>query len=122
MTTPYNDAYYPDEDPVLHAERAYQTTYAMWANYDVAGSSQESQQLDTSANYLSGLLLSSIGTRVSEYEDAQLGLRESMPTINLYGYEGANGSWYALASDGPYAGAFDVGERIAYLNFGSLVS
>lgn len=122
ITTPYNDAYYPDEDSVLHAERAYQTTYVMWANYDVTDEAQESQQLDTSTNYLSGLLLSSIGAPVSEYEEAQLGLRESMPAINLYGYEGADGSWYALASDGPYAGAFDVGERIAYLNFGSLVS
>lgn len=122
VTTPYNDAYYPDEDAVLHAERAYQTTYFVWANYDIAANSQDNRQIDTSTNYLGALLLSSIGAPTSQYESAQLGLRESIPALNLYGYEGADGSWHALGSDNPYAGIFADEARISYLEFGSKVS
>lgn len=122
VTTPYNDAYYPGEDEVTHAERAYQTTYFVWANYDVVASPQQSDRVDTSVNYLGGLLMDSVGGPMSEYQEAQLTLRQSIPAINLYGYEGADGQWYALAdSQSPYAGAYDDGMWIGYLNFGERV-
>lgn len=121
ITTPYNDAYYPNETEVEHAERAYQTTYFVWANYDVTENAQQSERVDTSTNYLGSLLMNSIGAPMSEHQEAQLALRESIPAVNLYGYLGADGNWYALGEASPFADAYSDGLWMGYLNFGEVV-
>lgn len=40
-----------------------------------------------------------IGAPLSDYQKAQLSLRESMPAINIIGYQDSNGSWYLTGTD-----------------------
>ena len=40
-----------------------------------------------------------IGAPLSDYQKAQLSLRESMPAINIIGYRDSNGSWYLTGTD-----------------------
>ena len=90
----YNDAWFTGEDQVTHAERLWQTSYLIWANYDVAGNSQTSQQTDLSTNYLGSELMRLIGAPLTSYQKAQLSLREALPAINTTGYEDRTGTWY----------------------------
>lgn len=105
----YNDAWFTDEDPAVHAERLWQTSYVIWANYDVAGSSQTSEVRDISVNYLGALMMQLIGAPLSDYQKAQLAVREAMPTINSTGYQDRSGTWYLTGQepDGGEAGAGD---------------
>lgn len=96
----YNDALYPDEgEGIEHASRVFQSSYAIWANYDVVGQAQESGREDTSACYLSAKLMDLIGAPLSEYQKAQLALSEQVPLVNVYGYADARGTWHAPAYD-----------------------
>ena len=90
----YNDAWFTGEDEATHAERLWQTDYVIWANYDVAGNSQTSENIDTSINYLGALMKQLIGAPLTDYEKAQLAARESMPAINTTGFCDARGTWY----------------------------
>ena len=67
----YNDAWFTGEDEATHAERLWQTDYVIWANYDVAGNSQTSENIDTSINYLGALMKQLIGAPLTDYEKAQ---------------------------------------------------
>ncbi|MBM6682807.1 LTA synthase family protein [Collinsella intestinalis] len=90
----YNDAWFTNEDEAVHAERLWQTDYVIWANYDVAGSSQTSEQVDTSTNYLGSMLLELIGAPLTDYQKAQIAARTEMPAINTTGYCDADGTWF----------------------------
>lgn len=90
----YNDAWFTGEDEATHAERLWQTDYVIWANYNVAGCDQTSQVDDTSTNYLGAMLMHLIGAPMSDYQKAQITLREAIPAINVTGYCDRNRSWY----------------------------
>lgn len=90
----FNDAWFTDEDEATHSERLYHTDYAIWANYDVAGNDQVSQNADISANFIGARLLELIGAPLSSYQKAQLALRSSMPALNSIGYEDMTGTWH----------------------------
>lgn len=96
----YNDLWFTDEDAATHQMRLWQTDYIIWANYDVAGSDQTSEVDDLSTNYLAAELMNLIGAPMSDYQKAQVVLRESLPAINSSGYEDAAGTWY-LTGDTP---------------------
>ena len=66
----------------------------IWANYDVAGNDQTSQEVDLSCNYLGTMLMNIVGAPLSDYQKAQLSLREALPAINTTGYCDADGIWY----------------------------
>ena len=91
----YNDMWFDDEDEVTHNERAWSTPYLIWANYDVEGSSQTSEELDLSSNYLGAVMAETIGMELSDYQKALLQIEEDMPAINSVGYEDADSEWYA---------------------------
>lgn len=95
----YNDAWFTNEDEATHAERLWQTDYVIWANYDVAGSAQTSEELDTSINYLGALLMNAIGAPLTDYQKAQLAVRDVMPAINTTGFEDRSGTWYLAGVD-----------------------
>lgn len=98
----YNDNWFTNEDQAEHAERMWQTSYVIWANYDVTGNSQTSEERDISANYLGALLMELIGAPLTDYQKAQLEVMQTMPAINTTGYESADGTWY-LTGEGPAA-------------------
>ena len=90
----YNDAWFTDEDEVIHSERLWQTDYIIWANYDLAGCSQTAETLDTSVNYLGAILMEIIGAPLSDYQKAELCIMDALPVINTTGYEDSSGLWF----------------------------
>lgn len=90
----YNDLWFTGEDQATHAERLWQTSYLIWANYDVAGNDQMSGEDDLSTNYLAAELMQLIGAPLTSYQKAQLSLREALPAINTTGYMDRTGTWY----------------------------
>ena len=90
----YNDLWFTGEDEGTHTERLWHTQYFVWANYDVAGNAQTSQQIDTSTNYLAALMMQAIGAPLTESQEAELALRKQLPLVNVIGYQGADGVWH----------------------------
>ena len=95
----YNNAWFRGEDDAVHAERLWQTDYVIWANYDVAGCEQASEERDISLNYLGSYLMQLIGAPLTDYQKAQLVAAESMPAINTTGFASATYSWYLTGED-----------------------
>lgn len=118
----YNDAYYQDETDVVHSARLYQTTYRIWANYDVAGNDQTGQNVDTSAPYLGAEMMSLIGAPLSDYQKALLAYRSQIPLTYAYGYMGPDGVWYAnYWQEAPYWSLYQTLRRMQYWHFGARV-
>ncbi|OUP10520.1 LTA synthase family protein [Collinsella sp. An2] len=120
----FNDQWFTNEDPATHTERLWQTDYVIWANYDVAGSDQTSQELDLSTNYLGTMLMNVIGAPLTDYQKAQLSLREALPAINTTGYCDSNGTWHlseaAQNTDGMSQAGIDATEarrRLSYMQY-----
>ena len=115
------DALYPDEDPssLEHSLRTHETTYFVWANYDVAGSAQVSEGQSTSPAYLAALMAEAIGAPLSDYQKALLVAREEMPCLSLVGAQGADGTWYELEDADALGAAYDDLASISYLEFAS---
>ncbi|MDO5703321.1 MAG: LTA synthase family protein, partial [Lachnospiraceae bacterium] len=73
-------------------QRAFETCFFLWANYDIP----EAEGLMISANYLSAYLLSQTGLSRSGYEDHLLMMRGSIPAMNSFGYidpDGTHHEW-----------------------------
>ena len=90
----YNDLWFTGEDEAVHAERLWQTDYIIWANYDVAGRTQNSNNVDLSTNYLGSELMQLIGAPLTQYQKAHMSLMQAMPAINSTGYEDRSLQWY----------------------------
>ena len=90
----YNDAWFTDEDEVIHSERLWQTDYIIWANYDLEGCSQTSERLNISVNYLGAVLMELIGAPLTDYQKAELCIMDALPVINTTGYEDSSGLWF----------------------------
>ena len=117
FTDRYNDLYFTDEDDATHTERIWQTRYVVWANYDVAGNTQTSEELNTSINNVGALALNAIGAPLTAYQRARLQNRAHMPAINVVGAQDARGVWHtAEAKNVPAktASACDRLERMQY--------
>lgn len=99
----YNDRWFTNEDDATHQERLWQTSYIIWANYDVAGNSQTSHEEDLSSNYLSSELMKLIGAPLTDYQKAHLTLRQSLPALNSVGYEDSQDRWLLSSSKGDEA-------------------
>ena len=121
----FNDAWFKDEDDAVHSERLYHTEYVIWANYDLAGNEQQSDQEDISTNYLGAEVLNLIGAPLSDYQKAQLALRENMPAINMIGFQDRSGTWHlseAAASEvaslpDAFAAAIKAREDLAKMQY-----
>ena len=93
----YNNRWFLNEEKADHNMRLWTTDYLIWANYDVAGNSQESADIDLSTNYLGTEMMNLIGAPLTDYQKAQLVLRQALPAINTTGFLDSAGSVY-LAS------------------------
>lgn len=121
LSVDYNDYWYADEPEEARARRAFSTDYVIWANYDVAGRDQSGTSDETSIDLLGAMTLDLIGAPVSDYQAAQLGIRESIPSFSAADYQGADRQWYAPTSDGTYSQAYKDMAQIEYLNFATKV-
>ena len=96
IASAYNNRLFPDEgDTVEHEQRRYQTCYMVWANYEIAGTEGmvPSRETPTSTNYLAAQVLELIGAPLTDFQKAQLEVRQGMPLLNLAGYQDAEGAW-----------------------------
>ena len=120
--TTLNDELYPQEDTASHAFRIYQSTYFVWANYEIAGNTELNVYDTVGANEVAAITLNKIGAPLTDYQKALLATRSDVPTINVAGYLGADGLRYDLESeDSPYASTIDKLQRMQYLEFASKV-
>lgn len=99
----------------LEATQAMQqTVYAVYANYDVSGTTVfgEEGTMDTmSVNQLSTYVAELIGIPLSDYQKGVAVISENITSLNIYGYLDANGVWNSLDSSG--SDAVDDGDGAA---------
>lgn len=117
VSTAMNDELYAGENGPEHTARIYSSNYFVWANYDVAGAEQISQQEAIGASELSARVFDLIGAPLTDYQKALLATRQDVPAFSGVCYVGADGQLYALDGDSPYAAAIDHIRRMQYLNF-----
>ena len=118
----FNDALFQGEDELTHTLRTFQTDYVVWANYDVAGSDQASEVLETSPAYLGSQVFEAIGAPLTTYQQASLGARLSMPAVSLIGYRAADGTWHQPCDGSDAEATYDRLALVTYLEFGSRVA
>ena len=122
FSTNYNDAWYGDEDEMTHTQRVYQTSYLIWANYDVAGATQTDSSFPTSPAYLAAMTLDYAGAPLSDYQKTQMVVRQTMPAFNAFGLMGADGKWYEVEDENsPVAAVNNDLSKVSYLHFATKV-
>jgi phosphoglycerol transferase MdoB-like AlkP superfamily enzyme len=117
MSGNVNDAINTNEDDTTHGARAYRTNYLVWTNYHVEGSG-EMQWEDASTSTLAALALQYVGAPLTEFQQATLGARASMPMLNMFAYKDNEGTWHSVDDATPSerdkaAGDGDGGENKA---------
>ena len=112
-----SDPVFPDEDPASHSARTYQTTYFVWANYDVAGSDQTGASETTSPAFLAAMAKEAIGAPLTDFQKAQLVARGEMPALSLLGALDAQGAWVGLDDEEALPQAFRDLACMPYLEF-----
>ncbi|MBE6469208.1 MAG: LTA synthase family protein [Coriobacteriaceae bacterium] len=113
-----NDALHAGEESELeHVQRYHQSTYLVWANYDVAGREQVSWNTEIGANALAALTLDLAGAPLTDRQKSTLATRDQVTSLNLNGYLGADGLRYALDAESPYKPTIDALQQIQYLEF-----
>ena len=119
-----NDRLSPDADhsSLDHVMKTYQTNYLVWANYDVAGNEQVSEERNLSLNYLGTLMGLEAGLPLTNHQRALAGLMGEVPAVTPIASRGPIGPWYKTDDrNAPFAGAIHDLEQINYLEFGSKV-
>jgi hypothetical protein len=79
-------------------QKEFETTWFIWANYDIP----EAEDLTLSADYLSSYLLSLTGLESTPYNDYLLAQRSLIPAMNSFGYydeEGRAHEWDTEETD-----------------------
>lgn len=97
ISNTYNDAFFSlaEESELEHQARLYQTDYIVWANYDVAGNDQVSEEEPVGTDCLGALALDLIGAPLDDFQKAQLGVHQRLQCINTVGFMGTDGKWHA---------------------------
>ena len=133
-----NDAVFAGEtDELAHNLRTHETVYYVWANYDVAGAGEKnvgsggSAEPDPGAgapepagepaspSFLAGMMLDAVGAPLTDFQKAQLAVREEMPALSLVGTLRADGTWVAADDADAQPEAYDDLAKISYLEFAS---
>lgn len=122
FTAQLDEVYDPEGTDIQHVVREYQTSYLVWANYNVSGADRPSKGDFTSPNYLGMRSLATIGAPLSEFQKSQLALSKKIPVFTLMCYLDNHGEWHQFGSD---ENAEDETLQelltIGYYNFGSKV-
>ncbi|MBM6774843.1 LTA synthase family protein [Olsenella profusa] len=128
LSTILADALYPGEaeaDPLSHTLRTHETSYLVWANYDVAGAADTAGAesaagaAGTSPAYLWAQTAEAMGVPLTDYQKALLAVRAEMPELTLVGARSADGTWCALTDEDALPAVFDDLAQISYLEFAS---
>lgn len=91
----------------------YKVPYIIWANYDI----EERENVTTSANYLSSLMLESAGMETTPFSRFLMETAEEIPVITALGYFGADGKYYQLNDESsPYYEKLQEYEMLQYNN------
>ena len=117
-----NDALHPGESGYDHEIRLYETTYTVWANYDVAGQAQVSAERTLGLSHLSALTLDAIGAPLTNFQKAQIVTSETLPTICLMGVRGTDDSWVPTEEAATVSTVYEDLQAITYLEFARAVS
>lgn len=80
-------------------QKRYITPFVIWANYDI----EEQENVYTSVNYLSSMMLEQTNLLLTPYNQYLLEMAKEIPAINANGYVGADGKNYSLESDTKYS-------------------
>ena len=115
------DAQWPDEEEPDHSLRLYETTYCLWANYDVAGCEQVSERVDASASNVVALALDALGAPLTSYQKAQVVTYDELPATSVMGVRDQDGAWTTLDEKDALPDAYADLERMAYLEFAQKV-
>lgn len=115
-----NDALNPNEDQFTHEMRTYESTYMVWANYDVPRS-LDAVESETSASQLAARVLYAIGAPLTDYQKAQIVLGSDIQSVNFLGYRGADGLRYALQGGSTFKDSLDKLQTVQYLTFAEKV-
>lgn len=107
--------------PLEKELKKYESTYMVWANYDIAGATSGNVR-ETSSSKLAAEVLYRIGAPLTNRQKADLMLAQEVSAENIIGYRGADGLRYALGAESPYSAAETQMQSIQYLMFGSKVS
>lgn len=91
--------------------RMYQSSYVIWANYDIP-----SETKDMSANYLSSYLLKLMGCEMPGYNKYLLELQKKVPVISSICYMGDDGQIYDPDADSQYSDLINQYQTLQYNN------
>jgi phosphoglycerol transferase MdoB-like AlkP superfamily enzyme len=119
----YNDWLTPDDNGLVHQERAHTTSYMIYANYDVAGATTGNVEI-SSTNYLAADLAQLIGMPLTDYQKAELVMQTTdVPAINALGYQDADGTWHDISEAGSSStGAAKLASDLQTLQYYQLFS
>ena len=80
------------------ADKQYVTPLVIWTNYEI-----EEKEIDRiSANYLGSIVLELANLELTEYNEAQLRMREEIPALGKNGYYLADGTYVPWQSGQEY--------------------
>lgn len=113
-----DEAFYSGEEAWSREMRKYESTYMVWANYEVAGGALDVSQVSSSSQ-LAAQVLYRIGAPLTDRQKADLVLAQAVPAVGLSGYAGSDGLRYALDPSSPYYEMVNQVQTIQYLEFGS---
>ena len=103
----------------MHDVRLYETSYMVWANYDVAGSDQSSLKQASGLSFLSAQALEAIGAPLTDFQKSQLITSEELHSISLVSVRDDSDSWHPIAQASAVSSRFDGLAQITYLEFAS---
>lgn len=115
-----DEAFYSGEEAWSREMRKYESTYMVWANYEVAGGALDVNQVSSSSQ-LAAQVLYRIGAPLTDRQKADLVLAQAVPAVGLSGYAGSDGLRYALDPSSPYYEMVNQMQTIQYLEFASKV-
>lgn len=93
-------------------QKKFQVPFIIWANYDI----EEKYYEHLSCNYLNSLLLDTAGIKVPLYNKYLLKLSETLPVINVNGYQDSEGNHYSYDEETPYSYLIDQYHMFQYNN------
>lgn len=114
------DALYGDALMLDREFKKYESTYAVWTNYEVAGAEAGVPRTSDSSQ-LAAQVLYTFGAPLSDRQKAGLVLGQEVAGVSLAGYTGVDGLRYALDAEGPFGDAVNAMQAIQYLEFGGKV-
>ena len=89
-------------------QQRYKIPFVIWANYDI----ESQDDLKTSPNYLSDLLLDTANVPKNEIENFTSEVRNDVPQINAMGHYDSDGNW--VSRDEDTSNALDKYEAVEY--------